>query len=106
MSGWESARDKRAGVVEIQHSKIVVALGNSAQLDKFTSVANTVLAVLNALVVHFGVLSLEILVLGILLRPLDDAKKIEILKEQNNLLFKIVCSLIRKRKYPITYVPA
>ena len=104
--GRELARDVRAGVIPIQHRNVVIALGNGAKLDKYTSVARTVVAVINALVERYGCVGLQLVVLAILPRPMATLEETELLKEQNRSLFKVTRSLIRKKQYPIKYVPA
>ena len=106
VNGRDLARDIRAGVIPINHSKVVIALGNVAQLDKYTNVAVVVSGVVNALVERYGSINLEMVVLGILPRLYITQEQVEILKDQNRALFKVVRSLVRRKKLPIRYIPA
>ena len=90
----------------MEHKLVVIALGNTAVLNQYTNVATTVSGVINALIERFGCLNVEITVLGILPRPTADSMQVGILKQQNESLYKVVRNLIRRRKYPVKFLPA
>ena len=100
------AKDIRAGIIEIKHTRVVIALGNLAALDSYTNVASPTVAVINALVERYGCTSVKIFVLGVLPRPGIDYDQEQVLKVQNKALGKAVRALIRKKQYPVTYVAA
>ena len=100
------AKDIRAGVVAVEHRKVVIALGNNAQLDGFTNVAVFVSTVVHALIDRYGCVNLDMFVLGMLPRPLADAHQVDMLKQQNTALFRVVRSIIHRRQAPVRFVPA
>ena len=63
----ELARDVRSGVIPIQFGNVVIALGNTAKLDKFTDVPGAVMKIVGALVDRYGSINLDISVLSLLL---------------------------------------
>ena len=100
------AVDIRAGVIDIKHSRVVVALGNTAVLDRYTNVATGVTAVTHALIERYGAVNIQVIMMGILPRLRLDTVQLDILKKQNNALSKTVCNMIRHRKLPVEYLPA
>ena len=50
VNGFQLAKDIRAGIVSMRHSRVVIALGNVAVLDQFTNVASVINAVINAII--------------------------------------------------------
>ena len=100
------AKDVRAGVVQVEHGRVVIALGNSATLDSFSNVTACVNAVMNALIERFGCLKLNIWVMSLLPRPGAEVQETEYLKRQNKALAKNVRALVRRKNYPIKFITA
>ena len=72
----------------------MVALGNTATLDGFTNVVVGVNAVIQAIIDRFGCLNVEIMVLGLLPRLQLKVEQLQVLKDQNQALFKVVRNLV------------
>ena len=104
-SGFAMAKDIRVGVIPIENSRVIIALGNAAHLDQFSNVASSATAVVNALIERFGCVGCRIWVLGLLPRPMADCSITERVKNQNKSLFRSVRALIRRKQYPVTFVP-
>ena len=105
IGGMKLARDIRAGVIPIKHTSVVVAIGNAVLLDQFCNVPSAVSSILNALIERFGCVDQFITVMGLLPRPLADPDQVEVIKQQNRSLFKLVRSLVRQKSYPIRFIP-
>ena len=106
VGGRELARDIRAGVIPIRHTRVVIALGNDAQLDRFTNIPASVTGVINALIERIGCVRLQVVIIGLLPRRMIDEEQVQVLKEQNVALYKVVRSLVRRRRYPVEFLPA
>ena len=104
--GRQLARDIRCGIVPVEYPRIVIALGNTAALDGYTDVTRTVAAVVNAIVERYGALNVEIYVLSVLPRPRAAPEEVDIIKQQNRSLFKMVRGVIHRRQLPIKFVTA
>ena len=100
------ARDVRSGVITIQHSKVVIAVGNIAPMDKFVNVCTPINLLINALIERIGCFRLKVWVIGILPRPCLDEEQRQIMIQLNRGIKKSVESLARKKDYPIWYLPA
>ena len=74
-------------------------------LGHYTNVTQVVSGVVNGLVDHYGSLYLQMFVLGLLPRSGIEQQQLVVLKEQNQSLFKVVCALICKKRYPTEYIP-
>ena len=100
------ARNLRAGVIEIPHYKVIIALGNNATLDHHTNVSTSVNAVINSLMDRYGCTGVRICVLGLLPRPGLDQGEEAVLVEQNKAIFKNVRAMIRRWQFPVEYLAA
>ena len=100
------ARDVRAGVLDIQHSKVVIAIGNQAAMDNFTNVVSVTTMLVNALVDRLGCINVQIWVLSVIPRPDAAPEVVNIIRKQNKGLFKSVRALVRRCKYPVEFITA
>ena len=100
------AKDIRSGVVCIENTRIIIALGNDAKLDQFSNVSSVVVAVINAIFDRYGCVGREVWVAGILPKPLADVQEAENLKIQNKSLFKSVRALVHRKQYPLKFITA
>ena len=100
------AREIRNGVIEIEHKKVIVAIGNQAALDNFTNVVNPVNLIINALIDRYGCLQVEIWVLSLLPCPGVPQGVTEILQKQNKSIGKAIAALIQRRRFPVQFVPS
>ena len=60
------ARDVRSGVIPIHYSRVVIAVGNTAPMDRFTNVCKPINLLINALEERMGCFRLKMWVMGIL----------------------------------------
>ena len=100
------AKDVRAGVVPIHYSRVVIAIGNSAPMDRFTNVATPVNLLINALVERLGCYKMKIWVIGVLPRPCQNEEQRQIMIRINKGLKKSVDHLVRRKSFPLTYLAA
>ena len=106
VGAFDVARDIHAGVIPIENRKVIIALGNSAILDGYTNVSTVATAIINALVEHFGCVGLEVYVLGLLPQLLADPDQVALLQRTNKSLFRSVRALIRRKGFPLKFLPA
>ena len=64
-----------------------------------------VTGIINALIDRFGCVDRSVVVMGLMPRLTSDHAQVEVLKVQNKGLFKVVRSLIRKKQYPLKFIP-
>ena len=100
----ELARDVRAGVISIRHSRIIIAIGNQAALDNFTNVISPVNLIINAIIDRYGCVKVNIWTTSLLPRPGISPAMSTVLRKQNKGLFRAVRALVRRRKYPVQHV--
>ena len=65
----ELAKNVRAGVIRVQFSKVIIAVGNQAAVDNFTNVVVPVNQLINAMFDRFGCVRIKIWVMSLLPRP-------------------------------------
>ena len=104
VGGRQLVKDIRSTVIPIEHSRVIIALGNTAQLDGYTDVTASMVAVVNAVMERYGAVNVQLYVLSLLPRPRADVEKMNVIKQQNTSLFKVVRSMIRCKQLPIQYV--
>ena len=105
VNGFSLARDICAGIVQVQHSRVVIALGNAANLDQFSNVASVVVAIINAIIDRHGCVNKQIWVAGLIPRPTGSLDTVQMMKQQNKSLFKSVRALVCRKNYPVVFLP-
>ena len=98
------ARDVRAGVIPIHYSRVVIAIGNTAPMDRFTNVSRAVIMLVNALVERMGCFRMKVWVLGVLPRPCQTEQQRQSMIRINKSIGKSVDSLVKKKQYPVQYL--
>ena len=100
------ARDVRSGVIPIHYSRVVIAIGNTAPMDRFTNVCKPINLLINALVERMGCFRLKVWVLGLLPRPCQDDSQRQVMIRMNKGIGKSVEALIKRKQFPLKYLPA
>ena len=100
----ELAKDIRSGVIEIQHDRILIALGNQAAMDNFTHVVAPIMALINAIIDRYGCMRVKIWVANILPRPGADMNVVKIMIKQNTAIKKAIAGMVRRKKYPVQHI--
>ena len=100
------ARDVRSGVIPIHYSRVVIAIGNTAPMDRFVNVCRPINLLINALVERMGCFRLKLWVLGLLPRPCQDESQRQIMIRVNKGIRKSVEALARKKNFPVQYLAA
>ena len=98
------AKDIHAGVLQIQHSKIIIAVGNVATMDNFTNVVHPVMGIINALIERYGCLHTRIWVVNVLPCPGVSEEVTAVVPMQNRGLARAVNALVRKKAYPLMHL--
>ena len=99
------ARDLRAGIIKMEN-RVIIALGNSGTLNNFTNLCTPVNKLITSIIERKGCPKVRVFVMGILPRLRLQPDEEQILKKQNKALGKSVSALIRRRQYPVQFVPA
>ena len=104
MDAVDLARDIRAGVIPVENNWVVIAMGNSAEFNRFTNMAGVSMSLVHALIERFGCITVQVWVSSISPRPLADPQEVDFIKKQNKAIFRSVRAVVRKKKYLVCYL--
>ena len=103
---FKVAKDVRAGVIPISHPYAVITLGNTGIINQYSHISASAMAMMNALIERYGCVNMKIWILGVLPRPNADEELIHYIKLQNKALYRAVRGVVRKKQYPVQFIPA
>ena len=100
----ELAGSIRAGVVPLNHAKIIISISNQAAMDNCTNVVVPVNQLLNSIINRFGCLQVKIWVTSLLPRPGASVDQVKVIQKQNKGLAKSIRALVQRKQYPFQFI--